>query len=71
MIQVVAYLQAFAVIAGTQDLAFLDLGHVLVVATKRGNDGVAACLVVVVGFAHDCSLQVKKAGGRGGQFQVG
>ena len=49
----VAYLLASADIAGALDLAFLVLGHVLVVATKRGDDGVAAVLVVVVGFDHD------------------
>ena len=51
--QVVAYLLASADIAGTLDLVFLVLGHILVVATKRGNDGVAAVLVVIIGFAHD------------------
>ena len=51
--QVVAYLLASADIAGALDLAFLVLGHILVIATKRGNDRVAAVLVVVVVFAHD------------------
>lgn len=57
--QVVAYLLASADIAGALDLAFLVLGHVLVVTTKRGDDGVAAVLVIVVGFAHDRLLLVK------------
>ena len=54
--QVVAYLLASADIAGMLDLAFLVLGHVLVVATKRGDNRVAAVLVVIIGFTHDCLL---------------
>lgn len=61
----VAHLLASTDIAGALDLAFLVLGHILVVTTKRGDDGVTAVLVVVVSFAHDRLLLCKvQEGGR-------
>ena len=59
IIPVVAHLLASADIAGALDLALLILGHVLVVTTERGDDGVAAVMVVVVGFAHDGLLPAR------------